>query len=176
MSDVTDATDRVIYEGSFTTDAGYPDRFVRDSFRYRLRAGILGHLLGIVSPAVIFAVLVPARDPLARVGAGLIALVVSAAISAGFAAFAYRWQLRKARQMIPPGSTYAVTLRHDRMSIRDWMISSDNAYGLWGSAQVLGDHVILRRADGGIYTPLARELFTPDAEKWLIGRVRAQNA
>ncbi len=76
--------------------------------------------------------------------------------------------------MVPAGCTYSVPLRQGALGLRDWMIASDNSYGLWSSADIVGDHVILQRADRPTFTPLPRQLFTQEAEAWLRARIANQ--
>ena len=174
MSDVPtiNMVDPVLYEGAYTADSRYSDRFVADSFRYRMRTSVvLGQLTGIVVIAVIAAVTVDVYDPMFRLYTGVLVLLLLVGFDAALTAVNYALRKRSARTTIPAGSPYRVTLRLNSLGLQDRLGRSEISYAMWRSASIVGQHLVLQRAHGGIYTLLPRQLFTPETEAWLVARV-----
>jgi hypothetical protein len=177
MSTVDPSTaDPPFYEGSYTTDVGYADRFVAASFRYRMSGSrILTQLAIFAILGLAWGLIAPASHVETRIIVGVGVFVVGVVVAAITASLSYLSNRRRMRALIPPGSTYAVTMRRNALGLRDWMIASESSYALWRRASIVGDFLVLQRTQSTIFTPLPRQLFTPAIEAWLLARVNDQS-
>jgi len=169
--------DPIFYESSYTTDASYADRLVAASYRYRLRGRRVLVQLGFFAVlATVMAALTPVSELSWRIVLGAAVFVWLVIVVAAATALGFLTSRRSMRKLVPAGRTYSVTLRQNALGVRDWMIASENSYALWSSADIVGDHLILQRANGSSFTPLSRQLFTPEAEAWVRARIANQQA
>ena len=169
------APDPIFYEGSYTTDIGFPDRFAAASFRYRMnRTRIVTQLAVFAIVGLAWGVIAPSQDLATRLLVGIGVFAVGVGVAAVTATLGYFSNRRRLRVLIPPGCTYSVMLRRNALGVRDWMVASESSYAIWRRAVIVGEFLVLQRAQSAIFTPLPRQIFTPEIEAWLLRRVNGQ--
>jgi hypothetical protein len=157
------------FEASFTADAGYPSRLAPAFFRH------ISFKPSRWVPWILVAVFLFVIGVVMGNNVWIIGLAVPIAIGVTVPLTISRMRRRFARNL-PPGSTIALSLDDDAISLKFPLGSGDTRYAAFQSVLVAGGFVFLRHRASKFYSCLPGELFTPDALNFLRDKIASASA